>query len=472
MEKQDTQPDSLATVAVKEYAPSESYTSEPPPAYQKPRSTAVQVTRIVAVTLILMSFILGAFILAAAWVQASTSCQHLQEQLMMQQQQQHQDEGEEAPSYQQLVDPLQSEESVSGDKAQSVVPPPQQEHEQEHNPVHIKLPLTLDFDELAGSLVEKNQRSRMNCVVEKRRAEEVVDHAPRTVKLPFGLNLTTDPRYEHVTGERMAIFCESGKDQRHVPMEMMATPVVVPLPGPVHLPLQFHGPTPQQQMQLQMQHQQQMIQQQLVQQHHQQLQRQQQQHQQQEQQRARAAQHIQQIPLPLHAAIQVTEARQLPVHMAEARRIPIQVTEARHIPIQVAEAHHIPIEVAEAHHIPVQMMEGRHIPIQVTEARHIPIQVEERHIPIQITEARPIPMQQLQEPREEPQVMRLPQGREGRASPFPRLPVHVPVPMMQQVPVEQPRPHYVQPRSVRSVDDVFLHKREKRMRRCACDCSC
>ncbi|GLG99532.1 uncharacterized protein GBIM_05974, partial [Gryllus bimaculatus] len=64
---------------------------------------------------------------------------------------------------------------------------------------------------------------------------------------------------------------------------------------------------------------------------------------------------------------------------------------------------------------------------------------------------------------------------------FPRLPVHVPVSLMQAVPVEeapaqpQPRPHYVQPRSVRAkraVEEVFLHKREKRMRRCACDCSC
>lgn len=57
-------------------------------------------------------------------------------------------------------------------------------------------------------------RSRMNCIVEKRRAEELVDHQPRNVRLPFGLNLTTDPRLERVTGERMAIFCESGNDQK------------------------------------------------------------------------------------------------------------------------------------------------------------------------------------------------------------------------------------------------------------------
>lgn len=71
------------------------------------------------------------------------------------------------------------------------------------------------------ALVEKNQRSRMNCVVEKRRAEEIVDHQPRTIRLPFGVNVTTDPRYEHVSGEKMAIYCESGKDQRLVETELM-----------------------------------------------------------------------------------------------------------------------------------------------------------------------------------------------------------------------------------------------------------
>ena len=69
-------------------------------------------------------------------------------------------------------------------------------------------------------MMEKNQRSRMNCVVEKRRAEEIVDHQPHTIQLPFGVNLTTDPRYEHISGEKMAIYCESGKDQRSVESEL------------------------------------------------------------------------------------------------------------------------------------------------------------------------------------------------------------------------------------------------------------
>lgn len=88
------------------------------------------------------------------------------------------------------------------------------ESDEDKTPIHFKLPLQLDFDELAGMLLEKNQRSKMNCVVEKKRAEQVVDHQPKTLNLPFGLNLTTDPRYERLSGERMAIFCESGNMQR------------------------------------------------------------------------------------------------------------------------------------------------------------------------------------------------------------------------------------------------------------------
>lgn len=56
----------------------------------------------------------------------------------------------------------------------------------------------------------------MNCIVEKKRAEEVVDHQPKTLRLPFGVNLTTDPRFERLTGERMIIICESGNMQRYV----------------------------------------------------------------------------------------------------------------------------------------------------------------------------------------------------------------------------------------------------------------
>lgn len=57
----------------------------------------------------------------------------------------------------------------------------------------------------------------MNCVVERRRTEEYVDAPARTMNLPFGLNLTTDPKKQKVSGERMAIFCETGNEDRYFP---------------------------------------------------------------------------------------------------------------------------------------------------------------------------------------------------------------------------------------------------------------
>lgn len=84
--------------------------------------------------------------------------------------------------------------------------------DQDQDTIHIKLPLQLDLDDIAGAVM--NQKARMNCVVEKKRAEEVVDHQSKTLRLPFGVNLTTDPRYERVTGERMVIMCESGDSEQ------------------------------------------------------------------------------------------------------------------------------------------------------------------------------------------------------------------------------------------------------------------
>lgn len=57
------------------------------------KSTAVQIARIAAITLITMSVVLGSFILAASWVQARASCTPesiaaMQAELKLQQQQQ------------------------------------------------------------------------------------------------------------------------------------------------------------------------------------------------------------------------------------------------------------------------------------------------------------------------------------------------------------------------------------------------
>ncbi|KAK1125295.1 hypothetical protein K0M31_005668 [Melipona bicolor] len=64
-------------------------------AYIRPKSTAVQIARIAAVTLVTMSVVLGSFILAGSWVQARASCTPesiaaMQAELRLQQQQQQQ----------------------------------------------------------------------------------------------------------------------------------------------------------------------------------------------------------------------------------------------------------------------------------------------------------------------------------------------------------------------------------------------
>lgn len=65
-----------------------------------------------------------------------------------------------------------------------------------------------------STLMERNQKSKLNCIVEKKRADEIIDHQAKMAQLPFGINLRTDPRYEHISGERIAIVCESGNVQK------------------------------------------------------------------------------------------------------------------------------------------------------------------------------------------------------------------------------------------------------------------
>jgi hypothetical protein len=243
-----------------EYPTHEVYVSEPPPAYKlKTRPTAVQIARIAAFTVIACSFILGSFMLAAAWLQANASCSQLMhaEALLRQS-----EEAVDRPQYQALVDPLQSDET--SDSKQEELPVHQQStrnvessttgnnDQQPASPVQIKLPLELDFDEIVGALLEKNQRSKMNCVIEKKRAEEVMDHQPKTLRLPFGVNITTDPRFEHVTGERLSIVCESGHDERRTPnpVEQMQQQPSMMMPMPMganpmtHLPSMMGPPPP------------------------------------------------------------------------------------------------------------------------------------------------------------------------------------------------------------------------------------
>lgn len=93
------------------------------------------------------------------------------------------------------------------------------------------------------------RRSKMNCVVERRKAEEFIDAPSKTMQLPFGVNLTTDPKRQKVTGERIAIFCETGEmaDKPKQEEQPEFRRIVMPFQG---MPPRF-VPTPMQYPQMQ-----------------------------------------------------------------------------------------------------------------------------------------------------------------------------------------------------------------------------
>jgi len=518
MEK-EPQLDSIAAIPMKpDYPPSEVYSSEPPPAYHRPKSASVQVAKIVAVTVVLVSVILGGFLLASAYVTANASCRQLEQELQLltetadrlqplplQPEALVQEEPQAQPLLQketvethQIDEPVKNikemqDNSVSQESSDSVdsnsesaSDSNESDEEDRVTPIHIKLPLQLDLDDLAGAIIDKNQRSKMNCIVEKKRAEEVVDHQPKTVRLPFGVNLTTDPRYEHVTGERMVILCESGSLQRHTqpqpqPEEqeetIMIQPVVIPY-GPVspfqtHMPQQMRPQMPQQQA-MPMPHPMETLRppmpEPMV------------HHQPQPQSQSQSGPSFPPNPFIQHIAQQIINQR-IRMEMQRAQE------EAQRAAQEEASQRE---EVQVSHEVPQAEIEQRRIPgAEVVMAQRIPIPEEvlrqinrlpNHEVIVSVSEQESVEAPQelriIQHPRQSAQEMN---GRQTYAR---GLPVHIPVPMMQQQESqeqpEQPqavaaseelRPHYVQPRSVRSVD-ALLPKSQKRIKRCACDCAC
>ncbi|XP_075163651.1 msr-110 isoform X3 [Haematobia irritans] len=233
---------SMTTVQMKaDYAASEVYStaSEPPPAYKR-QSNSVKIAKITAFTIIVSSFILGAFILASSYLQAKASCDQVQaldsvleKELMLETLQQV---NKELPRAEALLgrenvndDDLQSLNKIETVKKVESKPNKASPSEEEFNMNKInsdseeaevmqkypgKIPLELDLSDLAAALLQNNKKSRMNCVVERKHAEELVDSPSKTVALPFGMNLTTEPKKARITGERISIFCESGNESK------------------------------------------------------------------------------------------------------------------------------------------------------------------------------------------------------------------------------------------------------------------
>lgn len=102
-------------------------------------------------------------------------------------------------------------------------------------------------------MFDRNHRSHMNCIIEKKKAEEIVDEQSKALPPLLGINMSTDPRYLHFTGEKMAISCDSGNDHRHPPppppshqgpfqggFPIMETMMVAPPPPSRHYPHHHH----------------------------------------------------------------------------------------------------------------------------------------------------------------------------------------------------------------------------------------
>jgi hypothetical protein len=241
--------DSIATIQMKpEYAASEVYStaSEPPPAYKMRNSNSVKIAKIVAVTIVLSSFIIGLFVLGSTYLQAKASCNYmdsvqaaLEKELLM-------DRFDDFPRAEALHDSdttnilssnekseilkksiHSSENEINENEIQKPVPTTtftdsesndvgldnsSSDESEELKRIQVKLPLELELDHIANAILEQNRKAKMNCIVERRRAEETVDAPGRTIQLPFGLNLNTDPKQKMVTGERLVIMCESGME--------------------------------------------------------------------------------------------------------------------------------------------------------------------------------------------------------------------------------------------------------------------
>jgi hypothetical protein len=247
--KMEKDADSMVVKPV-EYAASEySSSSEPPPAYKLRQANSVKIAKIVAFTVILSSFILGSFLLASTYLQAKATCDQvsaldaiLDKELMLETMQQDLPRSEALLSREineNVVQDLSKDEMHKPNKKDEInhddvedinaeqVEDEANDVDSEMKRVHIKMPLEFDLSELAHNIMMNNQKSRMNCVVERRRSEEVEEPKPMN---PFAAFMN-EPKKEKITGERIAIFCETGAPKEEEPVVQIRR-IVMPFPFP------------------------------------------------------------------------------------------------------------------------------------------------------------------------------------------------------------------------------------------------
>ncbi|XP_063703105.1 uncharacterized protein LOC134832842 [Culicoides brevitarsis] len=261
--KMEKDPQSLVVQMKPEYASSEVYStvgSEAPPAYVKRQANSVKIAKIIAATIILSSFILGGFMLASTYMQSRAMCDQMQtlenaldKEIMLEML------AQDIPK----AAALQGRDISDNDIENDIEKPSRKDKDvketsssdssysdsdesQDMNRVQFKLPLDIDLNELASKFMQnQNQKTKMNCVVERRRAEELQDGAPaKMVQLPFGINLQTEQKPKRVvTGERIAIVCESNvepeqEEEREEP-EIHIRQFIVPFHQPQQMPIPY-----------------------------------------------------------------------------------------------------------------------------------------------------------------------------------------------------------------------------------------
>jgi len=231
---------------VKDYNSAVDY-QDPPPAYRNSSakmSPMVQTAKIIAMAAVAIAGMLSFAIVFAAWLNSSTNaaCQY------------------QASTIETIIPPQALKSMLMGandlDSAESKVESNKKdssEEERDNNSgedavTMFKLPVELSLQE---HMFERNQRSHMNCIIEKKKAEEIVDEQAKPLPPLLGINISTDPRYLHFTGEKMAISCDSGNDHRQAPplplMHMDGPPMHPPMgmpSGSGNIPIHIIGPIP------------------------------------------------------------------------------------------------------------------------------------------------------------------------------------------------------------------------------------
>ncbi|XP_067135558.1 uncharacterized protein [Centruroides vittatus] len=150
-------------------------------AYKQPGSNSQKLTRIISYTVVTMTVIIGVFVLAGMYIRSQRR---------------------ECPCTIQ-------ENQVYNRQVASIEEEPLNAVASEVVPKKLSLPLKLQIDDSAGKMLNKNQKAHVNCIIEKRKASQIISQEPKTLMTPFG-NITSDPGMVHLTGEKMIFSCFSG----------------------------------------------------------------------------------------------------------------------------------------------------------------------------------------------------------------------------------------------------------------------